>query len=86
MSSKCDRSAEAASARLEEWKDEDLDDLESVNSGGESGSLTGGQCMAAAIEGRMSDLRRGLRSGAEKYRLELELELETEDGTEEWRS
>ena len=39
MSSKCERSlGPMMSERVEEWKDEDLDDLELVRSGGEPGA------------------------------------------------
>jgi hypothetical protein len=57
MSSKCERLHDAASARLDEWKEEDLEDLESVSSGGEPGDSRGvldGQSVdIGRIRGRM---------------------------------
>jgi hypothetical protein len=56
MSSKLLRSQVTASAMLDEWYDEDLDDLESVRSGGEPGE--GERTAMETIRGRRRGGRR----------------------------
>ena len=40
MSSKCDMSVSPGPLKMLEWEDEDLEDLESVSSGGEPGEVS----------------------------------------------
>jgi hypothetical protein len=57
MSSKLERSHETPSARLEEWKDEDLDDFESVSSGGEPGESRPGDSREIVVTVGMGIIR-----------------------------